>query len=100
MPRPLYKSPECLAAEWPEVFENLYINSLPINYIDLIRVEFLNGRKWEIDLKNDTREISISLESLVLETFNDYKDDIIKLEFKIDILKLKADVESQSKNIF
>jgi len=87
-------------SEWPEVFENLYINSLPINYIDLIRVEFLNGRKWEIDLKNYTKEISISLENLVLETFNDYKDDIIKLEFKIDILKLKADVESQSKNIF
>jgi hypothetical protein len=100
MLRPLLKSPEHLAAEWPEVFENLYINSLPIGYVELIKVEFYNGRKWEIDLRGDNKQQSIPIQDLVLETFGDFKEEITKLEFTIDVNKLKTDIEIQTKGIF
>ena len=100
MLRPLLKSPEHLASEWPEVFENLYINSLPIGYVELIKVEFYNGRKWEIDLRADNEAVTVPVKDLVLETFNDFKDEITKLEFTIDVKKLKTDVEIQSKRFF
>jgi hypothetical protein len=82
------------------VFENLYINSLPINYIELIRVEFSNGRKWEIDLRGGTEQRSISVKDLVLETFGDFKEEISKLEFTVDVNKLNTDIKIQTNGIF
>ena len=99
MPKPLFRSPEHLVSEWPEVFEDLYISTLPIDYIDLIKLEFNNGRLWEIDLKSTVVCDYRSIEKMVVESFREFKDEIVKLEFSIDISKLKNDIKCQSKRI-
>jgi hypothetical protein len=99
MPRPLFKSPTHLVAAWPEVFEDLYINTLPIAYIELIKLNFNDGRQWEIDLRSNPNSDFELIEKMVIESFRDYENEISKLEFRIDILKLKTDVKNQSKNI-
>jgi len=100
MPKPLFKSPECLVTKWPEVFEDLYINSLPIDYVDLIKFEFTNGRQWIVNLKENLNNDIKTLESMILESVKDFEDEISNLEFSIDIIKLKKDITDQSKNIF
>jgi hypothetical protein len=100
MPRLPFKSPEHLVAAWPEVFEDLYINTLSLAYIELIKLNFNDGRQWEIDLRANPNSDLNLIEEMVLESFRVFEDEISKLEFKIDILKLKTDVENQSKNIF
>jgi hypothetical protein len=100
MPKSLSKSSKHLIAEWPEVFEDLYINTLPLEYIDLIKLEFVNGRLWEFNLKDHIIENSESLEKLVVDSFRDFENEISKLEIKINIIKLKSDIINQSKNIF
>jgi hypothetical protein len=100
MPSPLFKSPEKLVKEWPEVFDDLYMNTMPIAYLENLRLEFNSGRLWEINVKEQLNDFSsdIVIEK-ILNTFNEYQNEIIKIDFSIDIEKLKSDIKDQSKNL-
>jgi hypothetical protein len=99
MPSPLFKSPDKLVKEWPEVFDDLYMNTMPIAYVENLRLEFNSGRLWEINVKEQLNDFSsdIVIEK-ILNTFNEYQNEIIKVDFSIDIEKLKSDIKDQSKN--
>ena len=43
MPNPLFKPPRHLVKEWPEVFEDLYMNTMPVAYLDSVRLDFTDG---------------------------------------------------------
>jgi hypothetical protein len=100
MPNPLFKSPDKLVKEWPEVFDDLYMNTMPIAYLENLRLEFNSGRLWEINVKEQLNDFSsdIVIEK-ILNTFNEYQNEIIKVDFSIDIEKLKSDIKDQSKNL-
>ena len=101
MPKHLYRPPSQLIKEWPEVFEDMYMNTMPVAYLKSVRLEFNNGRIWEIDIQeqlgNATNEV---VAEKLLDTFQEYKEEIIKVDFAIDIQKLKEDVIKQTKKIF
>ena len=97
--KPLFKPPRHLVQEWPEVFEDLYMNTMPVAYLDLIIIDFSDGKVWEINIKDQLEdrnhdEIADSL----LETFQEYKEEITKIDFKLDIEKLRTDIKNQTKN--
>ena len=100
MPKHLYRPPSQLIKEWPEVFEDMYMNTMPVAYLKSVRLEFNNGRIWEIDIQeqlgNATNEV---VAEKLLDTFQEYKEEIIKVDFAVDIQKLKADVIKQTKKI-
>jgi hypothetical protein len=101
MPSRLFKPPRHLVKEWPEVFEDLYMNTVPIAYLDVVHLEFANGRVWEINIKEQT--ISLDQDTIatrLVETLREYKDEIVKIEFKVDIVRLKTDINKSTKTIF
>ena len=101
MPRtPLFKPPRHLVKEWPEVFEDLYMNTMPVAYLEYVHLEFANGRVWRIDINEQLKveEAEIVAEKL-LDTMSEYRDEITKLDFKIDIIKLKKDIGDSTKDI-
>lgn len=101
MPKPLYKPPKHLVQEWPEVFEDLYMDTMPVHYLETIRLEFENGRIWEIDINEQlTNSHSDIVASRLVETFAEYKKDIVKIDFKIDVERLKQDIKNQSNYFF
>ena len=101
MPKPLFKPPKHLVQEWPEVFEDLYMNTMPVNYLETIRLEFGNGRIWEINIKEQlANSHSEIIASKLIETFAEYKEDIKKIDFKIDVERLKKDIQYQSNDFF
>lgn len=100
MPNPLFKPPRHLIKEWPEVFEDLYMNTMPVAYLEFIYITFGDGRVWEIDIKSqlvdsDYDAVAEKLADLMYE----YKQEISKIDFKIDISKLKEDIISETKKI-
>ena len=100
MPNPLFKPPRHLVKEWPEVFEDLYMNTMPVAYLERIHLEFADGRVWEIDIKSElTKQTPDSIADILIDTLQEYKDDIQKIDFKIDITKLKRDIKDSSKDI-
>ena len=101
MSKPLFKPPKHLVQEWPEVFEDLYMNTMPVHYLEMIRLEFENGRIWEIDVREQLEHVSSdSIADKLIDTFQEYKEDIQKIDFKINIEKLKTDIEKQTKGLF
>jgi len=101
MPNPLFKPPRHLVKEWPEVFEDLYMNTMPVAYLEIVHLEFANGRVWQIDIKEQMKELDPDeIAKRLLETLHEYKDEIKKLDFKVDIERLKKDIGDSTKTIF
>jgi hypothetical protein len=100
MPNPLFRPPRHLVKEWPEVFEDLYMNTMPVAYLETVHLEFADGRVWQINIKDQLKEFEAdSIADKLLETLTEYKDEIKKIDFKVDIERLKKDIGDSTKSI-
>ena len=101
MPNPLFRPPSHLVKEWPEVFEDLYMNTMPVAYLDVVHIEFKDGRIWEINVEDELEKSHPeSIADVLLDTLQEYKDEITKIDFKVNVERLKKDIKDSSKNIF
>ena len=83
------------------MFEDLYMNTMPVAYLDTVHLEFADGRVWQINIKDQLKEIEAdSIADKLLETLTEYKDEIKKIDFKVDIERLKKDIADSSKTLF
>jgi len=100
VPKHLFRPPSHLIKEWPEVFEDMYMNTMPVAYLKSVRLEFNNGRIWEIDIQeqlgNATNDI---VAEKLLDTFQEYKEEITKVDFIIDIQRLKQDITDKTNKL-
>ena len=100
MHRHYFKPPKHLVDEWPEVFKDLYMDTMPVAYVEKMIIEFTDGRIWEIDVKkqleNDDPD---GVAKKLLNSLTEYKDTIKNLDFKIDVGLLKADIAKKTKKI-
>lgn len=66
----------------------------------MLRIEFEDGRVWEINVQEQlsTTHSDIIADRLV-DTFQEYREEIKKIDFKVNIDKLKTDVRNSSKKI-
>lgn len=100
MPNPYFKPPRHLVKEWPEVFEDLYMNTMPVAYLEYVHLEFANGRVWQIDIKSQLQEQEAEVVATrLLDTMSEYREDIVKLDFKVDVEKLKKDIGDSTDSI-
>jgi len=98
--RHYFKPPRHLVKEWPEVFDDLYMNTMPVAYVDVMIIEFTDGRVWEIDVSEQLKtQDSDKVAKKLLSTLSEYADTVKKLDFKINIEKLKEDIKNRTKNI-
>jgi hypothetical protein len=101
MPNPLFRPPRHLVKEWPEVFEDLYMNTMPVAYLEMIHLEFIDGKIWEINIAEQLLDSDPeAVADRMLETLQEYKNDIKKIDFKIDIEKLKKDIFDSTDKLF
>jgi len=100
MPKPLFKPPRHLVKEWPEVFEDLYMNTMPVAYLDLVHLEFEDGRIWEINVRAELEKSDAdSIAGILLSTLQEYKNEIKKIDFKVDVKRLKKDIGNSTKDL-
>lgn len=100
MPKKLFRTPFELVQEWPEVFEDMYMSTMPVDYLQILRLSFRNGRVWEIDIAEQLVENANEIVAdKILKIFSEYKDDIVKIDFSIDVEKLKSDIAEQTRKI-
>lgn len=73
---------------------------MPVAYVKSLRLEFNSGRVWEIDIVEQLCDLSSdAVADRIIDTFNEYRNEIIKVDFSIDIDKLKKDIQNQTKNL-
>ena len=98
---PKNKLPPDVIEHWPEIFEDVEIHAVPIEYIRTVHVHFHDGKIWEIDMekqgirqKNDVSIIENSLETFLAQ----YNDDIDHVDFRLNTSKVVEDVKKRTKS--
>lgn len=100
MPNYLFKPPKHIVDEWPEVFSDLYMNTMPVNYLEYIHLEFSSGMVWEVDIKDQLKTLDAEVVAQRLhETIQEYKDQVVNFNFKLNVKKLKKDIKKSTKAI-
>lgn len=76
------------------------MNTMPLAYLEYVHLEFVNGRVWQINIKEQLNEMeSFEVAAILVETMSENRLDIVKLDFKVDIDKLKKDIQHYSNRI-
>lgn len=82
---------------WPEVFEHIDIEVVPLQYLHTIRVEFNDGKVWDIDIQKSIGKSSdLDLEHMLDELFEEYQDVIVNVDFRLDTERLKRDIKKRT----
>lgn len=98
---PKNKLPDEVIKYWPEVFNDVEIKAVPIEYIHNIHVYFHDGKVWEIDLDKqasvNNSDVNIIEESL--ETFlEQYNDEISHVDFRLNTSKVVQDIKDRTRS--
>jgi|TARA_B110000259_G_scaffold160677_1_gene184317 hypothetical protein len=76
------------------------MNTMPVAYLDAMLLEFNDGRIWEINIKEHlVQDDPDSVAKKLLQTMNEYKDTIKKVDFKINIDLLKKEIQDRTNKL-
>lgn len=76
---------------WQDLFIELYVKSVPLEYVKCIRLTFSNERIWEFDIDHLDSD---SVQGLIKETLNEYNNEISKVDIQIDIDRFQTNFKS------
>ena len=81
---------------WPEVFEDIELEAVPLEYLNAIHVTFTNNNVWVIEFK-DQEVTPEYVNSSLQEIISEYQSEIINIDFKLDTHKVKHDIQKRTK---
>lgn len=92
--RPL---PKDVIEHWPEIFSEVNLNVLPFGYLNMVLINFKDGKTWEIkvtaSVKRDGWE---KFERNLSDLCKNYEDRIDNVDFKLDTIKVKNDIKKST----
>lgn len=92
MPKKSNKLSSDIIAHWPEVFKDVEVKAIPIDYLESINVTFSDGKIWVIDLKDPRKNLVGNLGEVIDELLDEYEDNIANIDFRVDVVKIKKDI--------
>ena len=85
--------PKDVVEHWPEVFGEITLNVVPLQYLDSITVTFKNSKVWEIKLNSKQAQKDWdTFEHNLKEMLSSYESDIENVDFKLDTERVKKDI--------
>jgi hypothetical protein len=84
--------PKEMIEKWPEIFEGITPNVIPLKYVYAIKIEFKNHKTWEVEINKSKRNTWNDIELQIKEIVIKYSQEIENLDFKIDTVQLKKDI--------
>ena len=91
------KLPPEIIKHWPEVFKDIDVEMVPMEYIAAIEVEFLNGDIWIIDCKANKSANDIDIAETLEELLIEYEESIDNVDLRIDSAKVKNDIQKETR---
>ena len=94
---PRNKLSKDVIAHWPEVFKDIEVRTVPLEYLHSITVKFRDGKAWVIELDEKAPknpDLEYGLESL----FREYDDAIDTIDFRLNTHKVRKDIEGRTKS--
>ena len=90
------KLPTEVVDTWPEIFNEISIDVVPIEYLHSVNVKFSDGKTWEIDIKKSLERIDTDIETALEDLFEEYEDVIESIDFKLDTERVKNDIKKRT----
>jgi len=81
---------------WEEIFDSVDMDFLPIEYLDMVVVKFLDGKVWEIDIGR-SKKLNENTEDVLEKFFEEYEDSIDTIDFRLNTKKLINDVGKRTR---
>jgi len=86
--------------QWPEIFENIELSTIPILYLHSVRITFNDGKIWDIDVdKSKKANNNVKIEQSLVKLFDEYEDRIQHIDFRLDTEKIKKDITKKTKKL-
>lgn len=84
---------------WPEVFKDINVDVIPIEYLTSIRVIFVDNKVWEIDMNSSRNKLGDDavLEDILQDLFDEYESKIANIDFRLDTVRLKNDIQKRTR---
>lgn len=99
VPKKITELPKDVIAHWPEVFQDVRVEAVPIEYLHSVRVSFKGGKIWDIDIERSReKHSSLDLESVLEQMFKEYDEHIINVDFRLDTDRIKRDIQARTKS--
>lgn len=90
--------PDQVIDHWPEVFKDIDIEVVPLEYLHSVLVSFTDGKVWEIDIAKSRRQTAEqNVESTLEELFRQYDNVIDNVDFRLDTVRLKKDIQDRTR---
>ena len=91
--------PEVIDA-WPEIFKDIEIKAVPLEYVHSVVVHFEDGQTWEIDLDDEKLnvegvDIADVIEEVLEAFFEEYDEYITSVDFKLNTQKVIEDIKNR-----
>lgn len=91
------KLPQDVINHWPEVFKDVDLNVVPVKYLHSVRVQFFDGKIWDIDVaKSKIKDNPEEIEKSLMRLFAEYESDIENIDFRLDTLQIKTDIQKRT----
>ena len=84
--------------DWDDIFENLEMSFVPIEYVNRIIIKFDNNVTWDINVDDSRKKQPIEqIEESLDQLFEEYENQIVAIDYKLDLERVKKDL---SKRVF
>ena len=94
------KLPPEVIDHWPEIFKDIEIKAVPLEYVTSVIVYFDDGETWEINLDDEKLQVedadlSEVLEEVLESFFEEYDEYISSVDFKLNTQKVIKDIKKR-----
>lgn len=90
--------PDDVIARWPEIFEDVKVESIPVEYLHSVRVIFNDGKTWDIDVEKSKRHHqTMDLQTVLEQMFEEYDQHIANVDFRLDTDRIKRDIQKRTR---
>lgn len=94
------KLPPEVIEHWPEIFKDIEIKAVPLEYITAVVVTFDDGQTWEIDLSaenlgEDDEDLADVIDETLEAFFEEYDEYIESIDFRLNTQKVIDDIKKK-----
>lgn len=91
--------PKDVIDQWPEVFSEVDVKAVPLEYLHSMRIIFIDGKIWDLNIARHAKKHGVeNLEEHLQELISNYEDSIEHIDFRLDVERVKRDIIKQTKS--
>lgn len=81
---------------WQEIFDEVDMEFLPIEYVSRIIIKFQDNTTWDINIDDSRKKQPIDqIEDSLEQLFEEYDHQIETIDFRLDLDRIKRDLSKR-----